>query len=185
MNKNAWYWLLGLGGLGAVYFVSKASATATGKETGDPIPPELINPPPENAPPAPAPAPSQTAALTTEQRTGPLVVVLGIKVSGMEKAFSSEASLLKKARAAAINVGSLVATNCPGAPLLQGNPAVSMKDVDGGYRFTIVWAALWSHARAGVAQNVRDIVLSCIKKQLQAASSEFNQRLVSIRAYRA
>jgi len=180
---SPWVWVAAIGGgVGLLWLVSKASATATGKETGDPIPPELINPPPPSAPAAPEPTPSQSRALTIQERTGPMVAILNIKVSGMEKAFSKESTILADARKAAFKIGELVATNCPGAPKLQGTPAIKLKDVDGGYEVTIVWQAIWGGAFKG---NVRDVVLNCIIAQMKASSSDFKKRFVSLRVYRA
>ncbi len=48
--------------------------------------------------------------------------------------------------------------------------------------FTIVWQALWGGASKG---NVRDVVLNCIIAQMKNSSSQFRDRFISLRAYRA
>jgi hypothetical protein len=113
-------------------------------------------------------------------------VTVSLRVSGGEKfaiglgAYGGEDGLKQKAVELARDIQAKLPSACPGAPKLESQPKVTMKDVDGGYKVFVRWVARWSHDKKG---PLKPRVVECMSR-LVKADENIGERVKSLTAVR-
>lgn len=174
--KSSTKWIIGLGVSGIIaYFLfkpEKAEASVTNNTPQSlPLPTidELRNS-------------SATTQQTIEKRKGILEVVIELRASGIEKALVNRTDLYNDILKAAKRIGSTLPTECPGAPVLVGNPSVILGDTSNGFKVTINWPALWKGTNTG---PTKAIVRDCITRLVKQSDGKINDRFISLTSRRA